>query len=97
VGEHQKISSLLPPVLFFLGMFFAIFLKFYRLLDLFFWGKFLKLNSISLFVFFGEFYRVVLDPVILCGACGAPVTRPGGGAKLSCSPGPRLAIAKFWQ
>jgi hypothetical protein len=24
----------------------------------------LKLNSISLFVFFGEFYRVSLDPVI---------------------------------
>ncbi|HEY9891439.1 MAG TPA: hypothetical protein V6D37_06480, partial [Candidatus Sericytochromatia bacterium] len=31
--------------------------KFYRLLDLVFWGKFLKLESISLFVFFGEFYR----------------------------------------
>ncbi len=38
--------------------------KFHRLLDLVFWGKFLKLNSISLFVFFGEFYRVSLDPVI---------------------------------
>jgi len=24
------------------------------------------------------------------------MTRPGGGAKLSCSPGPRSAIAKFW-
>jgi hypothetical protein len=36
VGKHQKISiaTLLPPVLFFLGMFFAIFLKFHRLLDL---------------------------------------------------------------
>ncbi len=32
--------------------------KFYRLLDLVFWGKFLKLDSISLFVFFGKFYRV---------------------------------------
>jgi hypothetical protein len=41
--------------------------KFHRLLDLIFWGKFLKLNSISLFVFFGEFYRVSLDPVILSG------------------------------
>ena len=41
-------------------------------------------------------YRVLLDPVILCGACGAPMTWPGGGAKLSCSPGPRLVIAKFW-
>jgi hypothetical protein len=40
--------------------------KFHRLLDLVFWGKFLKLNSISLFVFFGEFYRVSLDPVIFC-------------------------------
>jgi hypothetical protein len=38
--------------------------KFHRLLDLVFWGKFLKLNSISLFVFFGEFYRVSLNPVI---------------------------------
>ncbi len=38
--------------------------KFHRLLDLIVWGKFLKLNSISLFVFFGEFYRVSLDPVI---------------------------------
>ena len=38
--------------------------KFHRLLDLVFWVKFLKFNSISLFVFFGEFYRVSLDPVI---------------------------------
>jgi len=68
--------------------------KFHRLLDLGFWVKFLKLNSISLFVFFGEFYRVSLDPVILCGACGAPMAWPGGGAKLSCSPGPRSSIAK---
>src|SRR4028118_414889 len=58
---------------------------------------FLKFNSISLFVFFGEFYRVSLDPVIFCGACGAPITRPGGRATLSCPPGPRLAIAKFWH
>jgi hypothetical protein len=32
--------------------------KFHRLLDLAFWVKFLKFKSISLFVFFGEFYRV---------------------------------------
>jgi len=32
--------------------------KFHRLLDLVFWVKFLKLNIVSLFVFFGEFYRV---------------------------------------
>jgi ferredoxin len=37
--------------------------KFHRLLDLGFWVKFLKLSSISLFVFFGEFYRVSLNPV----------------------------------
>src|SRR4028119_2381831 len=72
--------------------------KFHRLLDLVFGGKFLKLNSISLFVFFGEFYRVSLDPVFFSlRACGAPDTRPGGRAPLSCAPGPRLAIAKFWQ
>jgi hypothetical protein len=40
--------------------------KFHRLLDLVFWVKFLKFKSISLFVFFGEFYRVSLDPVIFC-------------------------------
>jgi hypothetical protein len=38
--------------------------KFHRLLDLGFWVKFLKLNSISLFVFLWEFYRVSLNPVI---------------------------------
>ena len=69
--------------------------NFHRLLDLVFWVKFLKFISISLFVFFGEFYRVSLDPVILCGACGAPETRPGGRATLSCPPGPRLPITKF--
>ena len=37
--------------------------KFHRLLDLVFWGKFLKLNSISLFVFFWELYRVSPFPV----------------------------------
>jgi hypothetical protein len=71
--------------------------KFHRLLDLVFWVKFLKLNIVSLFVFFGEFYRVSLDPVIFCGACGAPITRPGGRATLSCPPGPRFPIAKFWH
>ena len=70
--------------------------KFHRLLNLVFLGNFLKFDSRSSFVFFGDFYRVSLDPVILCGACGTPITRPGGGAKLSCSPGPRFPIAKFW-
>src|SRR4028118_1010739 len=64
--------------------------KFHRLLDLVFWGKFLKLNSISLFVFFGEFYRVSLDPVFQPVACGAPLTRPGGRATPSCPPRPGL-------
>jgi hypothetical protein len=50
-----------------------------------------------LFIFLFYDYRVSLDPVILCGACGAPYTRPGGRATLSCPPGPRLPIAKFWQ
>jgi hypothetical protein len=72
--------------------------KFYRLLDLVFWGKFLNFNSISLFVFFGEFYRVSLDPVGQNEACGAPITRPGGGGpQLAVPPGPRLTITKFWQ
>ena len=70
--------------------------KFHRLLDLGFGGQFLKLNSISLFVFFGEFYRVSLNPVFQPVACGAPITRPGGRATLSCPPGPRLTIAKLW-
>ena len=38
--------------------------KFHLLLDLAFGVKFLKLNNISLFVFFGEFYRVSLNPVV---------------------------------
>jgi hypothetical protein len=55
--------------------------KFHRLLDLVFWGKFLKLNSISLFVFFGEFYRVSLDPVIfrLAGLRRSPDAAGGAG------------------
>ncbi len=71
--------------------------KFHRLLDLVFWGKFLKFNSVSCFVFLWDVYRVSLDPVIFCGACGAPITWPAGRATLSCPPDPRLAIAKFWH
>ena len=71
--------------------------KFHRLLDLVFWGKFLKFDTISCFVFLWVVNRVSLDPVIFCGACGAPITWPGGRATLSCPPGPRLAIAKFWH
>jgi len=40
--------------------------------------------------FFTLFYRVSLDPVILFGACGAPLARPGGRATISYPPGPRL-------
>jgi hypothetical protein len=54
-------------------------------------GEFLKFNSISLFVFFGEFYRVSLNPVFQPVACGAPLTRPGGRATLSCSPRPTIS------
>jgi len=43
------------------------------------------------------YHRVSLDPVIFhLRACGAPLTRPGERATLSCPPGPRLPIAKFW-
>jgi len=59
--------------------------KFHRLLDLVFWGKFLKFNSVSCFVFLWDVYRVSLDPVGQNEACGAPLTRPGGG-------GPQLAV-----
>ena len=38
--------------------------KFHRLLDLVFWVKFLKFDSISCFVFLWDVYRVSLDPVI---------------------------------
>ena len=79
--------------------------KFHRLLDLVFWGKFLKFDSVSCFVFLWDVYRV--SPGITgyhstrwfltLRACGAPLTRPGGRATLSCPPGPRLAIAKFWH
>jgi hypothetical protein len=82
VGEHQKISIYHSKNL--------------PTANLVFLGNFLKLNIVSLFVFFGEFY-LSLDPVIFCGACGAPITRPGGRATLSCPPDPRLPIAKFWQ
>jgi hypothetical protein len=65
--------------------------KFHRLLDLVFWIKFLKFETISCFVFLWDVYRVSLDPVILLRACGAPVTRPGGRATLSCSPRPTIS------
>ena len=48
-------------------------------------------------MFLWDVYRVSLNPVFFSlRACGAPDTRPGGRATLSCPPGPRLAIAKFW-
>jgi hypothetical protein len=56
--------------------------KFHRLLDLAFWVKFLKLNIVSLFVVFGEFYRVSLDPVA-CGALNLKCAAGGGKATIS--------------
>ena len=38
--------------------------KFHRLLDLVFWVKFLKFDSISCFVFLWDVYRVSLNPVV---------------------------------
>jgi hypothetical protein len=38
--------------------------KFHRLLDLVFWIKFLKFDSISCFVFLWDVYRVSLNPVV---------------------------------
>jgi hypothetical protein len=76
--------------------------KFHRLLDLVFWGKFLKFGSISCFVFLWVVNRV--SPGItgyhstrffLGGLRRSELARPGGGAKLSCSPGPRSTIAFF--
>ena len=81
--------------------------KFHRLLNLVFWVKFLKFESTSCFVFLWDVYRVSpgitgyhrvsLNPVILSGACGAPLTWPGGGVpRLAAPPGPRFPIAKLW-
>ena len=66
--------------------------KFHRLLDLVFGVKFLKFESISCFVFLWDVYRVSLNPVVFDFlACGAPTTRPGGRATLSCSPRPTIS------
>src|SRR4028118_908140 len=59
--------------------------KFHRLLDLVFWGEFLKLNSISLFVFLFYDYRVSPHPVA-CGAINLKGAAGGGRARLSCPP-----------
>jgi hypothetical protein len=48
--------------------------------------------SFLLLIFFLFVNRVSLDPIILFGACGAPVTRPGGRATLSCSPRPTITL-----
>ena len=96
--------------------------KFHRLLDLAFWVKFLKFNSISLFVFLWDVYRVSpgitgyhrvspritgyhrVSPRITVyhstrlfltlRICGAPITRSGGRATLSCSPRPTITDRK---
>ena len=56
--------------------------KFHRLLDLGFWVKFLKLISISLFVFLWDVYRVSLAPVA-CGALNLKCAAGGGKATIS--------------
>jgi len=56
--------------------------KFHRLLDLVFWGKFLKSDSISCFVFLWDVYRVSLDPVA-CGALNLKCAAGGGKATIS--------------
>ena len=56
--------------------------KFHRLLDLVFWGKFLKFDSISCFVFLWDVYRVSLDPVA-CGALNLKCAAGGGKATIS--------------
>jgi hypothetical protein len=62
--------------------------KFHRLLDLVFWIKFLKFESISCFVFLWDVYRVSLTP-----GFAPPATEQrgrGGRATLSCPPRPTL-------
>ncbi len=54
--------------------------KFHRLLDLVFWGKFLKFDSISCFVFLWDVYRVSLNPVIFCLAGLRRTPDAAGGA-----------------
>ena len=74
--------------------------KFHRLLDLALWGKFLKFESISLFVFFWEFYRVspgITRPGCLRRLKSKVRGRGGKGHNQLTPPGPRLVIAKFWQ
>jgi len=56
--------------------------KFHRLLDLVFWGKFLKFDSISSFVFLWDVYRVSLAPVA-CGALNLKCAAGGGKATIS--------------
>jgi hypothetical protein len=78
--------------------------KFHRLLDLAFWGNFLKVYSISCFVFLWDVYPVIpgitgyySTRLFYAGPAAHLAPRPGGRATLSCPPGPRLLIAKFWQ
>ena len=56
--------------------------KFHRLLDLAFWGKFLKFDSISCFVFLWDVNRVSLAPVA-CGALNLKCAAGGGKATIS--------------
>jgi hypothetical protein len=60
--------------------------KFHRLLDLVFWVKFLKFDSISCFVFLWDVNRVSLDPVFFRGACGARNWRGRGAVPSLAAP-----------
>jgi hypothetical protein len=72
--------------------------KFHRLLDLVFWVKFLKFDSISCFVFLWDVYRVSLNPVVFdfLGLRRTHNAAGGGVPRLAAPPGPRFPIAKFW-
>jgi hypothetical protein len=65
--------------------------KFHRLLDLAFWVKFLKFDSISCFVFLWDVYRVSLAPVA-CGALNLKCAAGGGKGHNQLTP-PRPTIS----
>ena len=65
--------------------------KFHRLLDLVFWIKFLKFDSISCFVFLWDVYRVSLAPVA-CGALNLKCAAGGGKGHNQLTP-PRPTIS----
>ena len=63
-----------------------------------FWNR-IVYHVLCFFSLCTGYHRVspgITRPGYFLRACGAPITRPGGRATLSCPPGPRLAIAKSW-